>query len=69
MFNVNVSINTDDQGVFETSLENEYTFMYAALSKAQNEDGSLKYAGVEAWIENIIEFGKQQAFKYEDLEE
>lgn len=66
---ISVSINTDDQGVFDTSLENEYTLMYLAAAKAQNEDGSPKYCGVENWIQNIIEMGNSQAFKFEGLEE
>lgn len=31
-----VSINTDDQGVFDTSLENEYALMTVALKKSQD---------------------------------
>ena len=35
---LNVSINTDDQGVFDTLLENEY-----ALKKKRNKDNELEY--------------------------
>lgn len=59
---LNVSINTDDQGVFDTMLENEYAIMYESIRKAENEDGSKKYNNVIEWLDVIRENGLQQAF-------
>lgn len=40
---LNVSINTDDQGVFDTMLENEYALMALALKKAKNDKNQPLY--------------------------
>lgn len=40
---LSVSINTDDQGVFDTLLENEYALMVLALEKAKDEEGNKLY--------------------------
>lgn len=40
---LSVSVNTDDQGVFDTLLENEYALMALALKKARDKDSNLKY--------------------------
>ena len=37
------SINTDDKGVFCTSLENEYALMGCALERMRDEQGRKKY--------------------------
>lgn len=52
---LSVSINTDDQGIFSTSLENEYALMAIALEKEKNEDGTLKYSPtlIYDWIDRI----------------
>lgn len=59
-----VSINTDDQGVFQTSLEMEYAIMYTSLCKCRNKDGSPKYTEKQVlkWLLEIKEFGKSQVF-------
>lgn len=59
---VNVSINTDDQGVFDTLLENEYALVYESINKAENEDGSKKYHNVLEWMEEIRKNGLRQTF-------
>ena len=61
---IHVSINTDDKGVFYTSLENEYALMGRALEKMADEDGSLKYHKqmIYDWIEHIRQNGNQQSF-------
>lgn len=38
--NLNISINTDDIGVFDTSLSNEYAMMFAAIRKKRHEEGN-----------------------------
>ena len=44
---VSVSINTDDRGVFSTSIHNEYSLMAIALTKACVEAGERKYSNEE----------------------
>jgi adenosine deaminase len=60
-----VSINTDDQGVFNTYLENEYALMALALEKAKDEDGQLLYnpAMIYDWLERIRQMGLEMSFK------
>jgi len=59
-----VSINTDDQGVFNTCLENEYAYIALALEKIKNEDGTPKYnrTMILQWLNNIREMGLDQSF-------
>ena len=62
---VYVSINTDDKGVFRTSLENEYALMACAMEKAEDEDGNPMYNRqmIYQWINNIREMGNMQSFR------
>ena len=61
---ISVSINTDDQGVFDTSLEYEYALMASALIMATDDDGNPKYppAMVYNYLDNIRDLGNQQSF-------
>ena len=61
---LNVSINTDDAGIFSTSLENEYAFMALALEKEKDEEGNFLYKKekVYTWIDNIRKMGLRQTF-------
>ena len=61
---IHVSINTDDKGVFCTSLENEYALMGCALERMQDEQGRKKYQKqcVYEWLEHIRQNGNQQSF-------
>lgn len=61
---ISVSINTDDQGVFDTSLEYEYALIAAALMKQRNTDGTPKYSAAQVYdyLDNIREMGKVQSF-------
>lgn len=54
---ISVSINTDDAGIFATSLEKEFTLMALALEKERDENGELKYnqRSVYRWLENVRE--------------
>lgn len=60
-----VSINTDDQGVFNTYLENEYALMALALEKIEDEDGNKKYkpAMIYDWLDRIRQMGLEMSFK------
>lgn len=62
---VNVSINTDDKGIFHTSLENEYALMACAMEKVRDEKGNQMYNRqmVYQWIDNIREMGNMQSFR------
>lgn len=59
-----VSVNTDDQGVFDTSLENEYALLLGALRSMKNEDGASLYNDDEmyGYLERLRKNGFSQAF-------
>lgn len=59
-----VSINTDDQGVFDTALEYEYALMAAALINDTDENGEFKYKPTQVYkyLDSIREMGKIQTF-------
>lgn len=61
---LHVSVNTDDRGVFHTSLENEFALMSCAMEKAVDEAGEIKYSRqmVYDWMDRIREMGNQQSF-------
>ncbi|WP_394861514.1 hypothetical protein [Paraclostridium bifermentans] len=61
-----VSINTDDQGIFGTYLENEYALMALALEKVKDSDGNQVYNTemIYDWLNRIREMGIQQSFGY-----
>ena len=62
---LHVSINTDDQGVFATDLENEYSMLAIALEKEIDEQGNRKYsqAMIYDWLDRIREMGWEQSFQ------
>lgn len=61
---LSVSINTDDSGVFDTSLENEYAVIAASLDQAR-EDGNRKYTSnsIYLYLENVRKMGLDQIFQ------
>jgi len=61
---LNVSVNTDDQGVFYTSLTKEYSMLAHIQQQQRNPDGSRKYSNDQIldWIEKLIENGNRQSF-------
>ncbi len=60
-----VSINTDDQGVFDTDLENEFSLMASALENARDSNGVRLYTPeqVYRWIDQVRQMGLEQAFR------
>lgn len=62
---LSVSINTDDQGVFDTLLENEYALMALALKKAINEENYPLYdlEDIYEWIDYVRRMGLEQTFR------
>lgn len=61
---IQVSINTDDQGVFATYIENEYAYLALALEKMKDGNGDPKYSRtiIYDWINNIRKMGLSQSF-------
>ena len=62
-----VCINTDDQGIFSTYLDNEYALLALAMEKARDEDGKNKYkrSMIYEWIDNI----RKQSIKLSFMEQ
>lgn len=61
---LSVSVNTDDQGVFDTLLENEYALMALALKKAVDDKNQLRYdiENIYEWIDSVRRMGIEQIF-------
>lgn len=61
---IQVSINTDDLGVFGTSLENEYALLASAMLSAKNKQGQPQYQQEEVYqyLEHLRELGNMQSF-------
>lgn len=59
-----VSINTDDKGVFHTSLENEYALMASTVENMVDDQGKRIHSPQEVydWLDRIRRMGNQQAF-------
>ncbi len=64
---INVSINTDNNGTFATRLENEYALLACAMEQIKSEDGKPKYKreSIYNWLDNIRKMGLRQAFAKE----
>lgn len=62
---LSVSLNTDDQGVFATNLENEYALLAIALEKERDKQGTPLYNSrmIYDWLERIRMMGFEQRFK------
>lgn len=62
-----VCVNTDDQGVFATYLENEYALLVLALEKLCDENGNKKYnrTMIYQWIDEVRKMGLNLSFKRE----
>lgn len=69
---ISASINTDDLGIFDTSLENEYALLACALEK-HNEYCSLENIvppdNIYSWLDYIREQGCYQSFSKTVLKE
>lgn len=59
-----VTVNTDDLGVFATSLPNEFSLLSLALLKMKDKDGNHIYSTQEVydWIGRVIENGHKFTF-------
>lgn len=59
-----VSVNTDDLGVFDTSLENEYALLFGALCGRRNTEGRplLCHDDILAYLEHLRVMGNSMTF-------
>lgn len=64
-YHLAVTVNTDDLGVFSTSLPNEYSLLALALMKMKDSEGRHIYSTQEVydWVERIVKNGEKFAFK------
>ena len=63
--NIPVSINTDDAGVFDTSLSNEYALIACAMEKMKDSEGKSVYPNKKVicdWLDEIREASVSQRF-------
>ena len=60
---ISVSINTDDSGVFATSLEREYALMGIALEKTDNPRFKNSPRAVKEWLNRVRKMSVEQRFK------
>lgn len=62
---ISVSINTDDKGIFATSLEKEYTLMALALEKQKtaHEEPKFQPNNILNWLEGIRQESEIQRFR------
>ena len=61
---ISVSLNTDDQGVFDTSLENEYAILVDCMSKMKDSDNNRLYSDetIYDYAEYLRQLGHMQTF-------
>lgn len=62
---LSVSINTDDKGVFDTSLEYEYALIASALINLKDDSGKNRYSPsqVYEYLDCVRKMGNVQSFK------
>ena len=60
-----VSVNTDDQGVFDTSLEFEYALLMSSLQRRTDDVGRRLFSDDEilAYLNHLRDMGNEQAFR------
>lgn len=61
---ISVSINTDDQGIFSTTIENEFSLIALSLEKQIDKEGNPLYTSrmVYDWLDNIRQLAFEQKF-------
>lgn len=66
---IQVSINTDDQGVFATYIENEYAYLALALEKMKDENKNPRFSRtlIYQWLDNVRHMGLVQSFEEVEL--
>ena len=63
-YQLDVSINTDDQGVFDTSLENEYALLWACLLLRRDGEGRrmIDNDSIAIYLNHLRELGNDMVF-------
>lgn len=63
-----VTVNTDDLGIFQTSIDNDYSLLAISALKIKDEDGNQKYSKREViqWLDEIRENGFKYSFVPQD---
>ncbi len=66
---LHVSINTDDSGVFCTSLEMEYALMARAMESIEDSNGRQRFTvnDIHTWIDEVRRMGLDQSFNFKQL--
>ena len=59
---ISVSINTDDKGIFATSLEREYSLLALSLEKEYAKTGKNPPRLIYEWLDKIRQLGFEQKF-------
>lgn len=59
-----VSINTDDQGVFSTSLEREYSLLALAIERNQTKEYRNSPRAIVDWLDRVRQMSLEQQFKH-----
>lgn len=59
---ISVSINTDDKGIFATSLEREYSLLALSLEKKYVSNGKCSPRQIYDWLDKIRQMGFEQKF-------
>ena len=59
-----VSINTDDQGVFSTSLEREYSLLALAIERNQTKEHRNSPRAIVDWLDRVRQMSLEQQFKH-----
>ncbi len=57
-----VSINTDDLGVFDTSLVNEYALLFRAIQRKRHRSGNFDDSAIYQYLERIRQNGMNMVF-------
>lgn len=60
---ISVSVNTDDKGIFATSLEREYSLLALSLEKNAAKDKKLSPRHIYEWLDKIRQMGLEQRFE------
>lgn len=59
---ISVTINTDDMGIFSTSLEREYSLLALSLGKKYVREGVCTPRAIYEWIDRIRQMSEEQVF-------
>lgn len=60
--NISVSINTDDKGIFSTSLEREYALLGIALEKTKKDNMKNAPRAIIDWLDRVRQMSNEQRF-------